>query len=525
MHESYLLEHPPISKILFQKFIKELRIPSPLITIVMTEIISTSGNKPLLNEDGVPVQETKAYGIGIDCHSKFVQICVLAKRGLHFYAHQREFGTDWPSLVAAKELCAHVLQTSADPGPDLSIPIHYCIESTSTFHQPVLLAFQGTPSFVNPTLAGATKRKTDVLDAQLLATHDLIGVWRESYIPSADVNELRVIIWERERCIMEATAASKRISNALVRFGYTLGRDGSVTKNELVRSLAETIIDGEVDLPPDLCPLGIPYDVREVIRSEYQKYDQLRELSDHWGEKAEAKVRSMVWETDSGTLSGSEMLDLLMTAPQVGLQTAIIWLAIIITPRRFPNAKALAAYCGLDPSLKISAKHVTSTRKRGGNKQLHKALVSSADRLIRNHTEMFGKWGYNLYNQTGKWKKAANAVARKLSIALYYMMKTGKPFSYEDYILVKDISTFEIPITGLPLIEPDFKRYISILQEHGIETTSQLATAYLACELGSCRGLGKKFFSVLRVYFSEQAKYKHLYLEKILEKDKGDLSE
>jgi transposase len=85
------------------------------------------------------------------------------------------------------------------------------------------------------------------------------------------------------------------------------------------------------------------------------------------------------------------MLSLLSTAPTVGTLTAIIWLVHIITPRRFPNSKALAAYYGLDSSFKVSAKHVTSTRKCGGNKELHKTLVPSAYRLIRNHTEMFGR--------------------------------------------------------------------------------------------------------------------------------------
>ncbi len=479
----------------------------------MTDLTFTSGDKAVIFGDGVPVQETKSYGIGIDTHSKFIQVCVLVKRGLQFYAHQKEFGTDWDSLVAAKAWCLRILQDKSDPVPDLSLPIHYCIESTSTFHMPVLLAFGGTPSIVNPTIAGATKRKTDVLDARLLATHDLIGVWHESYIPSPDINELRVLIWERDRCITESTAASRRINNALVRFGYNLGRDGSVAKDGPVRDLVEAILNGGTDLPANLCPMGIPSDVREVVISEYQKYDKLRELSDYWRTKAEQKVLSMVWETGNDTLPGQEMLDLLMTAPQIGRVTAVTWLAHIITPRRFPNSKAVAAYCGLDPSLKISAGHVTSAKKRGGNKQLHKALVNSADRLIRSHTEMFGKWGYNLYNQTGKWKKAANAVARKLAVALYYMMLTGRPFSYENYNLVKDLHVLDIPVTELPAIEPDFKRYIRLLQGQNIHTTSQLVAAYLSCQLGSCRGLGKKFFSVLRVYLNEQHKYKKKYEE------------
>lgn len=228
----------------------------------------------------------------------------------------------------------------------------------------------------------------------------------------------------------------------------------------------------------------------------------------------------MEWETQSGKISGQQMLDILTTAPQVGALTAITFLAHIITPNRFPNSKALAAYCGLDPSLKISAKHVTSTKKRGGNKALHKTLVSCGERLIRNHTEMFGRWGYNLYLQTGKRKKASNAVARKLAVAMYYMMRTGQPFSYDKYNLVKDLHVLEIPVSDLPLIEPDFKRYIRILKEHNINITTDLVTAYLSCELGSLTGLGKKFFSVLRTYMNEQHKYKKLYDELQIKRSK-----
>jgi hypothetical protein len=75
----------------------------------------------------------------------------------------------------------------------------------------------------------------------------------------------------------------------------------------------------------------------------------------------------------------------------------------------------------------------------------------------------------------------------------------------------KDLHVLEIPVSQLPSIEPDFKRYARILQDNGIDTTSQLVTAYLSCPLGSCRRLGKKFFSVLRVFLNEQHKYKRIY--------------
>ena len=126
---------------------------------------------------------------------------------------------------------------------------------------------------------------------------------------------------------------------------------------------------------------------------------------------------------------------------------------------------------------------------------------------------MFGIWGYNLQQQTGKKKKAANAVARKLSVAMFYMMKTGTEFSYDRYHSIRSIDVFNIPIDDLVLINRDFQRYIRILKENNIFTTIDLATAYITCSLGSCRGLGKKFFSLLKDFLDHHVTYKQRYDE------------
>ena len=468
-------------------------------------------NEIIINETGEEINRTKDYGIGIDCHSKFIQVCVIVKEDYRYLAYQKEFNTEWSSLVKAKQWSTQVLQTKAVPAivPDSSF--HYCIESTSVYHFPILMAWEGTVSVVNPTIAGATKRKTDVLDAKLLAVHDLTSVWSESYISPAEVKGLRLLVAEREHFVKLSSQCANRINNAIIRFGITIGRSGSVVKNEAIRQIVEDQISDTPPILEELCPTGIPKDVRPMIQREYEKYDEFQSYIKEYDERIRNKVLSMKWETASGKLNGEEMLRILMSAPQVGETTAIIWLTFIITPNRFPNAKALAAYCGLDPSLKISAKHVTSTVKRGGCKALHKTLTSCADRLIRNHTEMFGQWGYNLYLQTGKWKKASNAVARKLAVALYFMMLTGKEFSYEKYSLIKNISVFNISVDELPELIPDFKRYIKILHENNINNTSELVTAFLSCSLGSCKGLGKKFFSTLREFMNNQHKYKQIY--------------
>lgn len=465
----------------------------------------------IAQEGGLIVEYAKSYGIGIDTHSKFIQVSVLVKRGDHYFEYRHEFGTDWPSLIQSRDWARAVLEQCSDPPVDDTGCLHYCIESTAVYHFPVLMAWEGTPSVVTPSIAGATKRKTDVLDAKLLATHDLTSVWPATYVPSSDVKQLRLLLNERANFNYMAVHASNRVNNYITRFGVTVGRQGSVSRNQRIRSMVEGLASDDPPENPLVCPDGIPEDIRPVIRMDYEKHDEFRKIAQDYEKQIIAKVKSMEWETGDGTIPGGGMLEILTSAPNIGPLTACLWLANTITPRRFPNSKAVAAYCGLDPSLKVSAKHVTSTAKRGGNKRLHSALTQAASRLIKNHTELFGKWGYQLYLQSGHWKKATNAVARKLAVALYYIQLTGKPFSYEKYNLLKETVVIDIPIDELPALNSDFKRYIKVLKENGVYTTSELAKRYYTCDLNAYKGLGRKFFACMRDFVSSQGKYRKLY--------------
>ena len=181
--------------------------------------------------DNDDIEYIKEYGIGIDCHSKFIEVCIRYRTGSVIQKAQAHFSTNWDDLVAARDWCINILKTKATPVPNLSEPLHYLLESTANYHMPVCMAWGGNPTIINPTIAGATKRKTDVLDSRLLALHDQINIWRECYIPSEDIKTLRVMIAQRDRCIHDATVAGNRINNIITRFGLTIGRNGSVVKD------------------------------------------------------------------------------------------------------------------------------------------------------------------------------------------------------------------------------------------------------------------------------------------------------
>lgn len=476
--------------------------------------VTTSGTEVVIRSEGnqgIEVQVLKSYGVGIDCHSQFIAICVHVRNNQRVFKYMSEADTDWDSLVKSKDWVLDTIRKHSNPVPDLRQPLHYVIEATSTYHMPILRAWGGIPSVINPMLAGATKKKTDDLDAERLSFHDLTGVWPESYVPSNDLQELRVLIAERNHYAKLATQCSNRINNIIVRFGITIGRGTSVTKNSEVRAIVEDLASETPSFHENICPDPLPADIKTLIQQEYMLYDKYVVEADSYLSRVRQKVYSMNWETRDGTIPGSEMVRILCTTPGVGEITCFTWLAFVGTPRRFPNAKALAAYCGLDPSLKVSAGHVTSTKKRGGCRTLHAILVTSADRIIRAHSEAFGRWGFLMAKSSGKWKKATNAVGRKLCTAMHQIMLTGREFTYENYTIMKNAAIFDIPVDELPMLNPDFKRYIRILHDNDIHTTTDMVTAYLSCSLGGVKGLGRKFFVTMQDFLSHQHKYQNEY--------------
>ena len=70
-----------------------------------------------------------------------------------------------------------------------------------------------------------------------------------------------------------------------------------------------------------------------------------------------------------------------------------------------------------------------------------------------------------------------------------------------------------MPVEELPLINSGFRRYVHILHEHEILTTGQMITAYLSNTLDSFRGLGRKFFGLVRDFNDNQKKYHEAYKE------------
>lgn len=468
--------------------------------------------------EGKEVQYSKDFGCGIDVHSRMIQVSVLVRQNLSVFEYRCQFNTTKESILAAKEWVISTIKDHSIPYVDPTVKFHYCLESTSTYHFTVVKLWDGVPSIINPSLARAGKKKTDVLDAKTLAIADLTGVWPESYVPDDEVVALRLLVDERKHYVRMATQISNRIYNSLLKLGICVGTVGSVTGNNRVRSDIETHLqDNHMESTDDaesiLPDIVVPDEAKCIFVNEFAHYDYYRNLTCEFKDKIRDKIYSMSWETGNDTISGRKMMEILTSAPGIGDQTAALWLTRVVTPRRFRNEKALAAYCGCDPSLKVSAGKVTSTVKRGGRHDLHSSLCSAASNLMRIHNEPFGRFGYNIAMQTGIWKKGVSAVARKLAVAMYYMSLRNEKFSYEKYKMVQEPTVIDIPIETLAKLNHGFKRYLRFMFKENIYTTKQLVHAYFMCTLNDVKGCGKNFFSLTKDFIENQDKYNELYKE------------
>jgi len=437
----------------------------------------------------------KPYGVGIDCHSKFIQVCILVPSVTQELRRwEASFATTWLELLAARHWIHSVLRLHVPEACGPEDYFEFTIESTGNYHLPILKALAGSPSVVNPLLASPSRRKTDRLDAQLLSYHALTGLWPKSFLVTEQIQIARVLWNRREDAVRHRTRITNQINNTLLRFGHTLGAQMSVASDQ-GRAISEDLCAGVIPVRPGVCPYGLPVEIRPVLASMYEQYDFFDQKAKYFEQACLTYVKGVTWScADGRAITGTDLFPLLCSIPGIGPVSALVWLIEVVDPRRFATAKACAAYCGSDPSVRVSAGKVTSTQRRGGNTRMHLALLKSAQNVINHHNEPFGRWAYNLMKRTtkGGYKKAVNALARRLAMALFYVHAKGERFSYEKYTLV-DIPN--VPDMALEEMGLD-TRFVRKLQALGFTTSREVVAAYKTT-LAAEKGIGNKCLNAI----------------------------
>lgn len=359
---------------------------------------------------------------GLDVHQETVVACILT--GALSEAPKKElqsFGTTTKELI---ELGNWLVNSGCS---------HVAMESTGVYWKPiwnVLEAFDFEMLLANAHhIKNLPGRKTDMKDAEWIAKLLRSGLIEGSFVPSAEVRDLRDLTRYRKKLVYQATAEKNRIHRILQDANIKLTSFMSDIFGVSGRLLLERLVNGEV--------ITLEFLQQEMKGPLKHKADQLLQsvqgrirchhiqmMRYSWEhllflEQAIVQVDEQIYER---LKDRREAVELLSTIPGINEQSASIIIAEIGTDMaQFRDEHALAAWAGVCPGNFESAGKKKRTRVRSGNSILKAILCECAWAAARTRNTRLSARYWSLVKRMGK-KKALVAVAHTILKIVYHVL-------------------------------------------------------------------------------------------------------
>jgi transposase len=270
-------------------------------------------------------------------------------------------------------------------------------------------------------------RKTDIGDAQWLATLARAGLLRASFVPPMALRELRLISRQRQKLSGQLSSEKNRLHKVLTDGGIRLGVVVSDLHGQSARAMVKAIVAGQP--PHQVLKLAS----RRLKASREELFDALQgeltdshrfvldELMQHI-EEIEARIARFDARLLEGLASENNALTLLQTLPGVDLIGAAMLLVEIGTDMEtFGSADRLASWVGICPGNNESAGKHKSGRIRKGNPFVRRLLCEFAHAASRTRSVFQSKF-QSLIVRRGH-KRAIVALAHKLLRTIFFMLK------------------------------------------------------------------------------------------------------
>ena len=370
--------------------------------------------------------------IGLDVHQAQITACAIIEdeHGEH-QVEQRQFGTFKRDRKALAEWAAALR-------PDLVV-----MESTGIYWKCPYAALEaaGVPTLVVNAkhVKNVPGRKTDIGDAQWLATLARAGLLRNSFIPPAQLRELRLLSRQRQKLVGQLAAEKNRLHKVLTDGGIRLGVVVSDVHGAAARKMVKALIAGKS--APEVLELASKRfkasreELFDAVQGELTPSHRfvLDELMRHI-EEIEARIARFDAQLLAGMNEQRNALALLQTLPGVDLIGAAMLLVEIGTNMdAFGSPDRLASWAGVCPGNNESAGKRKSGRAGKGNPYVRRLLCEFAH-SARRTTCVFKSKFEALHIRRGH-KRAIIAIAHKLLRTVFFMLKRGQCYrdSATDY--------------------------------------------------------------------------------------------
>lgn len=395
---------------------------------------------------------------GLDIHKKTIVGCLLI-RGANGERKQeiRSFSTmtaglldllDW--LKSAR--CSHV-----------------AMESTGVYWKPIYNVLEGEMEvmLVNAQhIKAVPGRKTDVKDAEWIASLLQHGLLRASFVPPRPQRDLRELTRTRKTLIEERSRIVNRVQKTLEDANIKLSSVVTDITGKSAQQILHALLEGEQDRE------RLAEMARGKLRSKKKELAQavqgtLREqhqfvLKQHLAhlEFLDAQIQAFDQQIaqmlglhdpaepeplppspqgkperkgnqDERMASAEEMrraIEHLDAITGISLRTAEVVLAEIgLNMDRFASEEHLASWVGLCPGNKVSAGKRLSGKTTKGNRWLRTALIEAAQGAASSKRTFLGAYYRRLCQRIGK-RKAIVALAHRILIIIYRVLKEDQVF-------------------------------------------------------------------------------------------------
>ena len=346
---------------------------------------------------------------GMDVHKSFVVACIASTndQGVTTYKSKR-----FSTFTGDLRRCAAWL--SENNCKDV------CMESTGKYWIPIYNILEPTCNIVlaHPKYVKAIRgKKTDKRDAKWIADifkHDLVA---GSFIPPADIRQLRDLVRYRCKLTNFTTGEKNRAQNCLTVSNFKLDDVFSDVFGKAASAITTRILENPTAKITDVSGFrtkGMKASNEQVLAAVdgemcEEQAEKLRIIRSHMDslELCKLNLESLILSTAEKYLP---QLNLVMTAPGIQSFAAIgIISEIGVDMSVFPTSKHLCSWAGLTPQNNESAGKKKTTRIR----EVRSRYLALKKR--RGH------------------KKAIIAIARMLLTAIYNMLKKNEPYNPELY--------------------------------------------------------------------------------------------
>lgn len=358
---------------------------------------------------------------GMDVHKKSITVCALVPGEKNRTARvTRTFDTMTSALQELKQWLL---------GIDVT---HVAMESTGVYWKPVYNVLQEAIEVwvVNAQhIKQVPGRKTDVKDAEWIATLMRMGLLNNSFIPDEEQRDLRDLTRYRTKLTNERSAAANRVQKVLEDANIKLSSVASNIQGVSARLMLEAIIEGKedtealADLAKGRLRKKIPQLV-EALTGNVRPHHRfmLRELLEHT-DGLNQRLQQLNHRIEQQTEPQAELIERLDAIPGVGQHTAEILLAEIgDTIEQFPTASHLASWACMCPGNNISANKRRTGKTRKGQKWLRTALTEASWAASRTKETYLSAQFHRLRARRGA-KRAAIAVGHSILTIVYHLLR------------------------------------------------------------------------------------------------------